>query len=112
MPARSARHYYLHLAIPGWQGRVQDSHDVELRDALTHDTILVLTPAEVVAMLTNYVNHAQITAGLLSRPDASAFTRPALPSAPVPGPLRAVVGVPLPDVQEARRAARAARRKK
>lgn len=112
MPVRSARSFYLHVGIPGWQGRLLDYYDVELRDALTHETVLALTPAQAVAMLTNYVNHASITASLLSDWPSGAAPRAPLASAPSRAALRAVVGVPLRPVQQARADARRARKRK
>jgi hypothetical protein len=109
--AQTARHYYLHLAIPGWQGRVEDHYPVELRDAMTHATVITLESAVVVAALTNYVNHAQITAELLERRPSIAAPRLPLASAPSRTAPRAL-GVPLRPVQEARRAARAKRSKR
>ncbi|HJQ66360.1 MAG TPA: hypothetical protein VJ816_08285 [Gemmatimonadales bacterium] len=112
MPARP-RQLYLHLAIPGWQGRVKDEHDIELRDAMTHVTVLAIRPALVVAALANYLTQARLTAELLGTMPVlerqPTPPRPALPTAPDRGPLRAVVGVPLRNEQERRRAARAAR---
>ncbi len=108
MPIRSSQSYYLHLAIPGWQGRVDEHDDVSLRDALTHATVLTLTPAQVITALTNYVNQATITAQILWQTVPAARVRAPLASAPVRTPLRAL-GVPLRPVQEARRAARATR---
>lgn len=111
MSARPARSFYMHLAIPGWQGRVEDHYPVELRDALTHETVLAITPAQAIAMLAHYVSHAQITAELLERGPYIAAPRRPLASAPSRAPIRAL-GVPLRPVQEARRAARATRKKR
>lgn len=111
MSVPTARRCYLHVQIPGWQGRVEDHFIVELRDVLTHATVVALDPVVAVAALTHFVVGGQITAAFMSPmlpaalPDAP--PRKALASAPSRAALRAA-GVPLRPVQEARRASRRA----
>ena len=109
MNARTPQYYYLHVAIPGWQGRVDERADVELRDTMTHETVLVLPPALVVQALTHYVSSAKLTAVFLDRVPALGRPRKTMASVPSRAPLRAL-GVPLRPIRETRRAARASRK--
>lgn len=112
MPARSApAACYLHIVGGSWQGHVEDSVDVELRLRLTHETVLVFTAVEVAQILAHYAGGARITSGLLTRVASSEHPRAALPSVASRGAIPRAVGVPLRPEQEARRAARARRRR-
>lgn len=109
MPARLAPQYYLHIASGAWQWRIEAAASVEIRHAITHAVVATLTPAQIVLMASHYLSQARLVGELLEDPRQGWPNRRPLASAPARAPLRAM-GVPLRPVQEARRAARAARK--
>lgn len=101
---------YLHVINHDFQWPIHDHAIVELRDIVTRRTVAEFPVALVIAALAHYVTGAALTADLLQEPRAIAPLRELTPAAPSRAPLRAV-GVPLRNVQAARRAARASRKR-
>jgi hypothetical protein len=57
---------YLHIHSGRWQWRCDDEWaTVELRDAMTHRTLLTMPAALAVAALLHYVGQAELTAAIL-----------------------------------------------
>ena len=106
MAPRAARTFYLVMLSDTCQQRIQPYFDIQLRDAFTHETVKVFSPEEIVHVLGTFYHFAATTARFLS---PELLDRPALPSAPPAAPPRAL-GVPMREVQEARRSARASRK--